>query len=97
MIFKSFDNPEDELYRENSMKEELHDLCLEILSHAAIDGEVTIDGNGVCSSEASVVARKILKICGIKCTQREIKKRATELAKEEGWSEEDIKDYIGGK
>lgn len=66
-------------------KNDLIQLCLDIQAHAEIDSEITLCGNGVCSSEASVVARRILEILNTKLNEDDLNNRVKELEKEYGY------------
>lgn len=65
----------------------LRELCLNILAHHAIDSEVTIDGNGVDSSEAFTVAQAVMKRTGIKVAKKDLNKLVKELKVNYGLNE----------
>lgn len=61
----------------------LLELCTDVLAHAELDYEVTINGNGVNASECSEMAIAVMKILGVTVSNLEdsIRDRVDELEK----------------
>jgi DNA-binding protein len=63
------------------MKKKLREFCLNILAHAHLDAEITLNGNGTNACEAYNVARALMKMFKIEIDEKEVEDAATELEK----------------
>lgn len=71
---------------EQTEREKLIGLCVEIFAHCELDCEITLGGNGTNCSEAANVAEAMLNILKVKYStlKKQVAARAQELMIEYG-------------
>lgn len=67
--------------------QQIHKICLKILAYAELDCEITLDGRGISSYEASHVAKAVLKIMNRTVDPVDLALAVSHATDELGWNE----------